>query len=177
MHNRNSHNTINHGLDFVCQICGLLNNNTFNLKKHMETNHQQESTNSHFTSREVCRNWRQGNCNRGNFCRFSHPGQQDVSNSTDKNTPRFCKYGQWRSYLAKGSCRFFHPGHNDQSRQTVKQSEGQSRYSSRQYGGTNKNGGQYQQQYWFNGKCNQAPYCPFFTQCRTSLPFKGYHNH
>ena len=68
-----------------CSECGLISKSEAEIKKHMKDDHEDEDV----RSREVCRHYQRGNCNRGNNCKFAHVGfqQQSTSKSTwNRNT-------------------------------------------------------------------------------------------
>ena len=94
----------------VCTNCGEIINMNKTMKSHTDICGK-KVTNSNEKSREVCRHWRRGKCNRGQGCNFSHVGQQDISGSQSQSAARAqepCRNGPSCSYLAKGRCKFDH---------------------------------------------------------------------
>ena len=99
--------------NFKCKECGLLANTENDLKKHMNNEHSEFPE----VSKGVCYHYKQGNCFKGDRCKFSHVGYQkrNESSSTWKQsttttwTPA-CTKGDGCSWLARGACRYFHKG-------------------------------------------------------------------
>ena len=96
----------------VCPKCGEVKTSAKAVKSHMQAEH--EVVEGRERSREVCWHWRQGNCLRGDSCRFSHVGFQKKSqspriqeNNTKTNT---CKNGPRCQWKERGQCRYFHQG-------------------------------------------------------------------
>ena len=68
--------------EFDCPDCGMIFTSTNDVKKHQDEDHKMEAV----RSREVCFHWRRGNCFKGDSCRFSHVGRQNLSGTIPTNT-------------------------------------------------------------------------------------------
>ena len=97
---------------YACSDCGRVGRTENEIKKHIREDHVEERV----RSREVCKHWRRGNCNRGNQCGFSHAGHQTLStsapsgNTEHKSTRKpLCHNGKDCQWNERGQCRFFHP--------------------------------------------------------------------
>ena len=111
--------------NFKCQECGMLGNSEREIKKHMNIDHKYTQE----VSQEVCYHYRQGNCFKGDRCRFSHVGYQKSNNSSTwrQSTTRMwtpaCTQGDGCSWLARGACRYFHRGVQRPAKQFQKSDE------------------------------------------------------
>ena len=112
----------------VCTKCGEIIDK--NMKSHIETCGKRSPENIQERSREVCKHWKRGKCNRGQSFNFSHVGRQDTSSSEHQstaNTLEPCRNGPTCSYLAKGTCKFDHhktSRHKDRAPQHPKPTQG-----------------------------------------------------
>ena len=100
----------------VCKKCGEIGGARFDMKKHMETCGKSVSDGHQVQEKrkEVCKHWRQGRCDRGTQCMFSHVGQQNTSGHESPSTAKAlipCRNGPSCSFLARGRCNFQH--HNE----------------------------------------------------------------
>ena len=96
----------------VCTKCGEMLDKNIGLKKHLDTCGKNASDSAREErSREVCRHWRKGRCDRGSHCNFTHVGRQDSHQTKHQSTSKTlkpCQNGPGCSYLAKGRCSYGH---------------------------------------------------------------------
>ena len=80
------------------------------IQNHLQSDHNNIEQSD--ISREVCWHRRQGNCFRGNSCRFSHVGHQKSSTSTRSPSigAKSCHNGMNCQWKEKGECQYFHEG-------------------------------------------------------------------
>ena len=94
-----------------CTVCERIFKTDNDVKKHVANEHKQNQDKSNI----VCRHYRNGNCNRGDRCEYSHVGfvrnssQSKTSSPTTKKAS-ICRHGDACSWLARGVCGFFHRG-------------------------------------------------------------------
>ena len=101
-----------------CKKCDYEASNEEDLRAHVIRSHP-----GVIQSKRPCRYWKEGRCNKGESCRFSHRGPQGSgSTSAPSGAPR-CRNGADCRFLARGNCHFSHKkeensqGKQDQSRQ------------------------------------------------------------
>ena len=108
------HKPMCHGkeAEYACSDCGRVGKNENEIRKHIREDHVEELV----RSREVCKHWRRGKCDRGDQCGFSHVGHQSSASSTtsgntqQKSTRKpLCLNGKDCDWNKRGHCRFFHP--------------------------------------------------------------------
>ena len=98
--------------NFKCKECSMLGSSENEIKKHMNIDHKDTQE----VSQEVCHHYRQGNCFKGDRCKFSHVGYQkgNTSSTWPQSTTKMwtpaCTQGDGCSWLARGACRYFHKG-------------------------------------------------------------------
>ena len=153
--------------EFNCTICGAVGRSINDMKKHINEVHgrQQEK------SKEVCRHYRNGNCLKGQSCKFSHVGfvrNNSQQTSSQVNIPKTttCRHENNCSWLARGLCSFFHPGigvqkPRQQGNQQIPALNPNSMRSqeTRQVQQSQNRAGR--PQCWFAERCNRGPSCSY----------------
>ena len=93
--------------EFDCPECGMVLETSVAMKSYYDKEHRMEPVHS----REVCYQWRRGNCTRVN-CWFAHVGSQNKQDTpnTSSNSKRVpsCKNGVSCEWLKKVSCGYYH---------------------------------------------------------------------
>ena len=95
----------------VCTKCGEMLDKNEDMNKHIDTCGKESFGEIPEKSREVCKHWKKGSCDRGSQCRFSHVGRQEKTTPQHKSTNSAvidCRNGPLCIYLARGRCNFFH---------------------------------------------------------------------
>ena len=139
----------------VCTKCSEILDESMDMKEHMETCGNEDVADTPQRSREVCRHWKKGRCDRGSQCNFSHVGRQDEIGPEQKSTnsaPLACRNGPSCSYLARGKCNFFH---HITKRHNNREHQGERQHNARNYQGARYNGRE-NQGARFNGRENQG---------------------
>ena len=95
---------------FDCPECGQMCETAIDVKRHYDDEHKMEQV----RYKEVCKHWRRGHCNKGDQCLYAHVGQQQSSDSrsTKEKSMRVpaCKHGSNCDWLKRGVCSYFHRG-------------------------------------------------------------------
>ena len=86
-----------------CTKCDYQAVNEDDLKAHIIRSHP-----GVLQSKRPCRFWKEGRCNKGENCRFSHRGPQNTGPTSAHSNPNACRNGPGCRFLARGSCHFFH---------------------------------------------------------------------
>ena len=95
----------------VCTKCGEMLDKNEDMNKHIDTCGKEPFEEIPEKSREVCKHWKKGRCDRGSQCRFSHVGRQEKTSTQHKSTNSAvidCRNGPFCIYRARGKCNFFH---------------------------------------------------------------------
>ena len=104
-----------------CTKCDYQAVNEDDLRAHIVRSHP-----GALQSKRPCRFWKEGRCNKGENCRFSHRGTQHTGPTSAPSNPNACRNGAGCRFLARGSCHFFHSekdrkGHQEQANQGGRQ--------------------------------------------------------
>ena len=106
----------------MCTQCSEILDISVSMNNHIQTCGKSLADNGsqREKSREVCRHWRRGRCDRGaTECNFSHVGPQDAPRPECQQTERAleaCRNGPSCSFLARGKCKFDHKDDRQQNR-------------------------------------------------------------
>ena len=94
-------------LGISCVQCGKRFSNGTEIDRHMEDHINEPRNNVFREPREtkVCRYYRNGFCNKGETCKFSHK----INKEMVSRTPR-CSWGEDCKFKMQNRCRFFHSG-------------------------------------------------------------------
>ena len=104
-----------------CSKCDYQAVNEDDLRAHIVRSHP-----GALQSKRPCRFWKEGRCNKGENCRFSHRGTQHTGPTSAPSNPNACRNGAGCRFLARGSCHFFHSekdrqGHQERANQGGRQ--------------------------------------------------------
>ena len=89
--------------EYPCFQCEINFNSKIEMDEHMRSDHGQFES-----QKKVCRHFRQGNCLKGNQCKFWHP--QTRYQSRQHNFSPACNRGPTCAFKAQNRCNYFHPG-------------------------------------------------------------------
>ena len=143
-----------------CNECGMICDNISDLNNHVNNEHEDRS-------REVCRQYKRGNCFRGNNCKFAHVGYQNISeNSNNSNGMKSCRNGANCRWHARGICKFKHDENQNQNNSPQTSQSSQSRRLPGCINQTENNS----RQCWYKNNCRRAPNCPFSHMSMTDFP-------
>ena len=165
-HIAKNHMKVNqHDDKYTCGKCEMIFNSKQEMMSHVASCKQKEN-NMFEKSKEVCRHWRRGNCNKGDSCGFSHVGHQLMNSPEHRFTKETsfvtaCKHGPSCAWLAMGSCSYFHKNvgvqkpwnHKGKDKTTTQIS-----HPLRKSGDIRQSG---RSECKYGARCNKVPNCTF----------------
>jgi hypothetical protein len=86
-----------------CTKCDYQAVNDDDLKAHIIRSHP-----GVLQSKRPCRFWKEGRCNKGENCRFSHRGPQTTGSTSAPLSRSACRNGAGCRFLVRGACHFSH---------------------------------------------------------------------